>query len=183
MTNQSIAKRYAKALFDIGEERGQLDTFAASMEQLGRLVTENEEIKELINSYFVSISKKKEVMNEILANEDIMIRNFIDLLLDKNRAMNIPAICEAFEILMEEKASILHATVKSAVPLDAAQVEQIEQKFSSLTNQTVKAKVTVDPSLIGGVTVRVGDKVYDGSLAHQLHKLGDTLKKGEDAVR
>lgn len=179
MTNQSVAKRYARALFAIGEEQDKLASFDESLRGLAALATTNEEVKELLASHFISISRKKEVMGAILADDDPLIRNFVYLLLDKNRAMNLVDVCEAFEILMEERENILHASVKSAVPLDGEQVTQIERKFSALTKQTVKAKVTVDQSLIGGVLVRVGDKVYDGTIAHQLVKMGQTLKEAK----
>ena len=177
MTNQTVAKRYAKALFDIGVEQGKLDAFAASMANLAQMIEENEDVKKLLESYFVSISKKKELMCALLQNDDAVIRNFVCLILDKSRGMNLWSICKAFELLMEETENILHATVRSAVPLNPEQVAQIEQKFSSLTNQQVKAEVMVDESLIGGVVVRVGDKVYDGTLARQLSRMGKSLRE------
>ena len=116
-------------------------------------------------------------MEQMIGEMDPMVKNFVNLVVDKRRADSLEAMCESYMGLQEEQANILHAEVVSAVPLTPEQIEKIENKFSGMMGRTVKAETAVDAALIGGVQVRIGDTVYDGSIAHHLKQLNDSLKQ------
>ncbi len=177
MTDRTVAKKYAKALYDIGTEQGKSEIFAENLKELAALLDESREVNEMLSNQAIQTSDKKNAMGVLIADMDLLVRNFVNLVLDKNRADSLLAMCESYMALLEEQANILHAVVKSAVPLTDEQVGKIEDKFSKLMEQTVKAETAVDAALIGGVQVRIGDTVYDGSVAHHLKQLSDSLKE------
>lgn len=177
MTDRTVAKRYAKALYDIGTEQGKSEIFAENLNELAALLTANQEIGAMLLNQSIQNCDKKKAINALLNGMDPMVINFVDLVVDKNRADSLVAMCASYIELMEEQANIARAEIVSAVPLTEEQVKKIEDKFSGIVGQTVKAETTVDASLIGGVQVRIGDTVYDGSLASQLKKLNESLKQ------
>ena len=177
MTDRTVAKKYAKALYDIGTEQGKSEIFAENLKELAALLAESREVTEMLSNQAIQNSDKKNAMGVLIAGMDPLVKNFVNLVLDKNRADSLLAMCESYMALLEEQANILHAVVRSAVPLTAEQVGKIEDKFSKLMEQTVKAEAAVDAALIGGVQVRIGDTVYDGSIAHHLKQLSDSLKE------
>ncbi len=177
MTNKTIARRYAKALFNIGEEQGKVNVFTENLQEVLAVLESNEELAAMIDSHFISITEKKNVVKKFFASFDPMVINFICLILDKGRGLYLRDICSSYQDLQDDAENILHAIVKSAVPLDEEQTKKLEEKFSALTSQTVKVELTVEPALIGGIQVRVGDKVYDGTIARQLQLLGASLKE------
>ena len=177
MTDRTVAKRYAKALYDIGTEQGKSEVFAENLKDLAALLNDNEEVREMLLNQSIQNDEKKKAIALMIADMDPMVRNFVNLVIDKRRADSLEAMCESYMGLLEEQANILHAEVISAVPLTPEQIEKIENKFSGMLGQTVKAETAVDAALIGGVQVRVGDTVYDGSIAHHLKQLNDSLKQ------
>ena len=177
MTDRTVAKRYAKALYDIGTEQGKSEIFAENLNELAALLEANEEVGAMLLNQSIQNDDKKKAINALLNGMEPMVINFVDLVVDKNRAGSLVAMCASYIELMEEQANIARAEIISAVPLTEEQVKKIEDKFSGIVGQTVKAETSVDASLIGGVQVRIGDTVYDGSLASQLKKLNDSLKQ------
>ena len=177
MTDRTVAKRYAKALYDIGMEQGKSEIFANNLKEIDALLNESAEVREMLLNQSIQNDDKKKAMDLLVKDVDPMVRNFLNLVIDKNRVDCLDAMCDCYMGYLEESANILHAEIVSAVPLTEEQVGNIEAKFSGMMNQTVKAETAVDAQLLGGVKVRIGDIVYDGSLAHHLKKLNDTLKQ------
>lgn len=177
MTDRTVAKRYAKALYDIGTEQGKSEIFAENLNELAALLNGNQEVVTMLLNQSIQNDDKKKAINALINGMEPMVVNFVDLVVDKNRAASLVAMCASYIELMEEQANIARAEIVSAVPLTEEQVKKIEDKFSGIVGQTVKAETSVDASLIGGVQVRIGDTVYDGSLANQLKKLNDSLKQ------
>lgn len=177
MTDRTVAKRYAKALYDIGMEQGKSEIFAENLTEIASLLKESAELKEMIQNQSIQNDDKKKAMAVILEGKEPMVCNFVNLVIDKNRADSLEAMCESYMGYREAEANILQAEITSAVPLTEEQIKKIEDKFSGMMNQTVKATAAVDAALIGGVQVRIGDTVYDGSLAHHLKHLNESLKQ------
>lgn len=177
MTDRTVAKRYAKALFAIGEEQGKSEAFAKDMDALKTLVADNEEVQHMLENQSIENSQKKSAMMEMVGDMEPMVKNFISVVLEKGRGNFFVVMCDAYQGFMEAAANTMLATVTSAVPLSQDQVAQIEEKFSELMHMTVKAKTVVDPALVGGVQVMVGDKLFDGTIANQMKQLSEKLKE------
>lgn len=179
MTDKSISRRYAKALFSIGEEQGKIKAFSENLQDFLAVLESNEGLAATLNSYFISNTEKKNVVRATFSSYEPLVINFICLVLDKGRGLYLREICNAYQRLQDDSENILHAIVKSVIPLTEEQKKELEEKFSSLTSQKVKVELSVDPSLIGGLMVRVGDKIYDGTLARQLELMRESLKESK----
>jgi F-type H+-transporting ATPase subunit delta len=170
------ATRYAKALLDVlypsKAEMGldQLRSFLSvlSDQEGARLVLENPTL---------STESRKDLVNKIgnVLNLDSPIRNFLGLLIDRNRLDLLEEIVSTYENLLDEKLGVVQARVTTALELDSKQREEITARLHALTGKKVRMETFVDPSLIGGLVAQVGSTIYDGSIRQQLQTFKNTL--------
>lgn len=178
MINKTIARRYAQAIFDIAREQNAVEKFNQDLKTIVNLIEKNEAIKKFIYGRLVPAEAKKEIIGKILTGEmNQMVVNFIYLILDKSRENYLTGIVDVFDVLAAEEKKIIPAQVLTAIPLTDDQLKKLEEKLSQITKQNVKAQITVEPSLIGGMAVRIGDIVYDGSIVKQLGLLKEHLQQ------
>jgi len=163
------ANRYAKALLDVlypaSAELGleQLVKFSA-------LLSSESQMRQLFENPTIAAERRKAVFNGIAdsLSYEAHIRNFLNLLIERNRLDLLSNIVTAYQKLLDEKLGIVRAQVTSASPLDAAQQKSIATKLEQVTGKQVRVELAVDPALIGGVVARVGSTIYDGSIRQQL---------------
>ena len=170
------ATRYAKALLDVlypnraEMGREQLLKFASVLSQQGdaRLVLENPT---------VSPERRKELLNKIgdALTLDAPIRNFLGLLVERNRLDLTDEIASTYETLLDERLGVVKARITSALELDSRQREEVAARLQTLTGKKVRMEVSVDPSLIGGLVAQVGSTIYDGSIRQQLQTFRNSL--------
>ncbi|ATW25979.1 ATP synthase F1 subunit delta [Candidatus Formimonas warabiya] len=177
MINKTVARRYAQALFEIAKNHNALDKYAADLKLIMELMESREDLKKFFYGPLVPGAAKKDLIKKAVSGAvDPMVFNFINLIIDKSREIFLADIVEEFNQFLAAENQTLTAKVRSAVALTEAQTGQLEDKLSRLTGKKVKAAVNVDPSLIGGIVVRIGDTVYDGSIAKQLNILKEHLQ-------
>jgi F-type H+-transporting ATPase subunit delta len=176
----AIAKRYAKALVQIGSEAGTVDRFNADLGKFSALLTESRELAQVFGNPAYGIESKTEIMKELVARVQVspIVSNLLMLLLERGRLSVLPLIAESYGTMADELSGIVRPTLTSGLPLDAAQIEEIKAALAQSTGKKVELKVEVDPSLIGGVITKIGGKVFDGSVRTQLARIQDTLQKG-----
>jgi F-type H+-transporting ATPase subunit delta len=177
MINKTISRRYAQAIFAIAEEQNQIEEYARDLETVIQLIESNEDLKSLIYGRLVPLNAKKEVASRIFEGINPMVANFISVVLDKSRENYLVAILDVFNELVAEKNMIMQAQVRTAAPLTEEQVSSLEERLSQVTGRNIKAKVLVEPSLLGGISVRIGDILYDGSILKQLSLLKEHLQQ------
>jgi len=173
MANAQVAKRYARALFELAREQGRLDAVYADLLNIAALFAERrEQIQSLIEPYGMTPDNRKKLWRAALNGkaEPIVLR-FIEFIIDKGRNPLLVDIIEAFTRLYNEEKNILAVEIRAAHVLEQRQVEAITQRLAQRFGKKIQEKVKVDPSLIGGFQVRVGDVVYDYSINHQLDTL------------
>lgn len=180
MSTNAIAKRYAKALVQIGSEAGTVDGFNAELARFSSLISDSRELSAVFANPAYGIGDKKEILSALAARVELspMVSNLMMLLLERGRLSALPQIAECYGTFADELAGVIRPTVTSGLPLDAAQIEQVRAALAQSTGKTVELKVEVDPSLIGGVVTKIGGKVFDGSVRTQLARIQDTLQKG-----
>ena len=173
MTAGSVAKRYAKALFEIGQEKNNLLALLNQVQQLAELWRENETLKSVMANPQVATETRRKVWIEIASRSGInkTCRNFLNLLIDKSRLSELPAIARELLALTDEKENRLRAELHSAAPISDEVITRLKSALERLTGKVVILNTTIDPALIGGVVTRVGDTLYDGSIKSQLSKL------------
>ena len=170
------ATRYAKALLDVlypdraEMGREQLIKFASVLSEQSdaRLVLENPTF---------SPERRKELLNKIgdALTLDAPIRNFLGLLVERNRLDLTDEIVSTYETLLDEKLGVVKARITSALELDSRQREEVAARLQTLTGKKVRMEVSVDPSLIGGLVAQVGSTIYDGSIRQQLQTFRNSL--------
>jgi len=163
------ANRYAKALLDVlypaNAEIGldQLVRFSALLES-------EPQMRQLFENPTVAADRRKAVFGKIadsLAYQSF-VRNFLNLLIERNRLDLLGDIVNAYQKLLDEKLGLVRAHITSATPLDSVQQKELAAKLENVTGKQVRVELSVDPSLIGGVVAQVGSTIYDGSIRQQL---------------
>ncbi len=175
MSAKRIASRYAKSLLDLAKESNNLEVVFSDMQSLEKAV-ENRDLYLMLKSPIINTKKKKDVATKIFgANFDKMSSAFIDIIITKGREEHLPEIATEFIAQYNTYKSISSAVLTSATPLTEAALASIKAKLleSNITNETVNITTKVDPNILGGFIIEVGDKLYDASVAHKL----ETLKK------
>jgi F-type H+-transporting ATPase subunit delta len=180
LSTNAIARRYAKALVQLATEEGGVEKFHAELTAVNSVLADNHNFWVILISPAYRIEAKREMLLELITKLDISItvKNFMLLILEKNRLNYLPQIVDSFGMFADELSGVIRPTITSAMPLDDAQVEGIKSALAKSIGKKVVMKLEVDPSLIGGVVTKIGDKAFDGSLKTQLSKIGDILQKG-----
>ncbi|MBW1729881.1 MAG: F0F1 ATP synthase subunit delta [Deltaproteobacteria bacterium] len=181
MISSKISRRYAKALFGIGREDGNYEAYGKCLEEFSRFCNENETFYRVISSKIFSTEERKNVLEAVLAKSDFpdVVKNFLRVLLDKDRIAAIADITDYYRKLTDEVSNITRARIITARPLKEDALEKLKQGLERLTGKMVIPQVSEDGSLIGGVVVQIGDMVLDGSVKAQLEGLKESLKRGE----
>jgi F-type H+-transporting ATPase subunit delta len=180
VTNRKIARRYAKALMNIGQEDGNYDTYWKELDDFSSLFQREEHLREVLRNPTFNIPRRQAIIKEIstrLGLSPVTI-NFLQLLVDKDRMMYLPDITSLYRELVDEAAGRARVKLVTAHDLAKKKIEELTQGLQSLVGKTVIMEVETDPSLIGGVVARIGDTVYDGSVKRQLERLKEILAKG-----
>jgi F-type H+-transporting ATPase subunit delta len=173
----SIARRYARAMLEIGVADGNFERLGREVRALARALKSSQELTVALTNPAFPKSDREKILRAILQRlgASQMVVNFTRLLLDRERLVVLPDISRELDALIDARAGRVAAQVRSAVPLDAGQRERLTQALEQLSGKKVEIKIDHDPSLLGGVVAKVGDTVYDGSLKTQLERMKQTL--------
>lgn len=184
--NESRAfKRYAEAFFDLMSEKNLVDAAIADLREILRYYQEVEDFKILMEHQGIPAGSKKDTLRKLFEGiVQSLTLNFLFLLCDKHREAGLPDICQHFFTLDQQARNVAEAFVRSAVPLSEEDLEAVRLRLCQVTGSEIRVNYHVDPSLLGGVVARIGDRVYDGSLAHRLSRLKEHIMgQGLDELR
>lgn len=165
-----IASRYAKSLLELAHEQGKLDTVMGDIKVLQESA-ENRDLYLMLKSPIVNGGKKKQVFQALFGESfDKMTMGFLNIIVNKGRENFLPEIANEFVEQYRKFKNISTVKVTSAKPLSADALDKIKTKLlaSNSTSENVEIETQVDPSLIGGFVIEIGDKLYDSSVAHKL---------------
>ncbi|MGE0547979.1 MAG: ATP synthase F1 subunit delta [Kofleriaceae bacterium] len=179
MVTGSLARRYARAVMQLGTQGGNLDRISNDLRTLAKAMRESPELVSSLTNPAIRRADRKKVVDALLQRviAQPQTKNLVLLLLDGERMSSLPAISRELDAMVEAKGGRVTAEIVSAKPLDPSQLSQITAALEKLSGKKVDATRREDPSLLGGVVAKVGDKVYDGSLRTQLRNLRDELTK------
>ena len=179
MVRGAAARRYAKALFELAKETGQLAEVADELTSMGDLLEGNPELHDALFRPLHPVAQRRAVLDGVTdrIGASTMVQSFFSLLIDQRRLIDFPAIREEVERLASEDAGLRRAEVVSAGALRDDQLERLRRALSHRTGGEVEVSVRVDSSLLGGVIAKVGDLVFDGSLRTQLRQLRANLTR------
>jgi F-type H+-transporting ATPase subunit delta len=175
----TIARKYAKALLEIGRREKNHELLGKDLDRLGGLLQENKEMRMVLFSPFYPAPRRKAIARSI--GESLGLSkstlDFINLLIERDRMDHFPAIVRSYEGLCDEVSNRLRASLASAEKLPPQLVGEIKTQMESSTGKEVILSIQEDPSLIGGVVTKIGNTIYDGSLKTQLLKAKENLYK------
>jgi F-type H+-transporting ATPase subunit delta len=176
--NTILAKRYAKALFAVGNEEDAIEEYAQSLGQLAALFAEVPEVVDGLTNPLYPLEVRVKVSQDIMqaAKGSPIMTRFLTLLVEKKRAAALPDIAEAFQGLVDADNNISRGTVVSAIELSPELKGKVESTLNKLTGKQVTLTAEVDASIIGGIIAKVGDLVLDGSLKSQLNGLKESIQ-------
>jgi len=178
--NNTLAKRYAKALVQLGAEEGQLDRFREELAGLNHLFSAGTSLRSLFADPAVTAGRKRGIMQALITKSACaeLVGNFLMLLVDKNRVAFLSQIISAYDRLADERLGIIRPRISSAFSLNDGQVAAIKSALEKRSNKKVEPQVHIDTSLIGGVVIQIGDTAFDSSVKTQLKRIQDQLQKG-----
>jgi F-type H+-transporting ATPase subunit delta len=170
---KSAGFQYANALADIALAEGAAEPAAKQLHDFGAAYAESAQLRTFLASPAVSVEAKHAVVEKIVARlgASKIIRNFLFVLADHRRTHLIPEVIAAFHQVIRQRQGIAEAEISSAVEMSAAQKKVMAATLAQLTGKKIEAKFALDPGLLGGAVVRIGDTIYDGSLRSRLNEM------------
>jgi F-type H+-transporting ATPase subunit delta len=174
---EEIAEVYARALFEAAKENGVLDRVHDELGQFADALDEDRELQVYFFSPYFTSEEKKEGVRKIVADADERTLNFLELLAERHRMPVLPRIRRDFESRWADEHKLLPVTVTSAVQLDDELVQEIGRRIEEQTGRTVELSANVDPEVLGGLIVRVGNMVLDASVRNRLESLRKQVVK------
>jgi F-type H+-transporting ATPase subunit delta len=174
-----VAGRYASALFDLAQESGAIDNVAADLELFEALVQENTDLARLVKSPVFSADQQVNAVSAVLTSAKIggIASNFIRLVARNRRLFLILPMIDAFRSLAAAARGEVVAEVQVAEPLSDKHLGVLKQALDDVTGKKVRVDVKVDPSLIGGLVVRLGSKMIDASVKSKLSSIKHAMKE------
>jgi len=181
LSGSKVSRRYAKALLSLGQQDGQYESYGKGLQAFVEYCKATPDFFAVISNKIFSVEDRKKVLDFVLKKSEFpsMVNNFLKLLLEKNRIGAIPDITDYYVKLTDALSNVTRADILTAKPLKTQALEKLKKTLSDLTSKEVRFEVKVDESLIGGLVVKIGDLVLDGSVKAQLEGLKESLKRGE----
>ncbi|MSP61164.1 MAG: ATP synthase F1 subunit delta [Myxococcales bacterium] len=173
----SIARRYAKALLEIGVANKTFDALNREVENAASTFASSQELATALDNPIFPLSKRKGLLEEIARRLALskVVRNFLLLLLERGRITALPAIARELRALVDQHAGRVRARISTARPLAASVEARLKAALEKRTGKAVIIEKVEDPSLLGGIVTQIGDLVYDGSVRTQLQNLRQQL--------
>jgi F-type H+-transporting ATPase subunit delta len=178
MRSQAVARRYAEALLALAQERGLVEKLDAESKALAELFGDRQ-LRAFFTAPQIPAERKKQALDKALRGKvDGVMLNLTRLLVDKDRIAHLPEIMREFDRLTDELRGVEEVTIVSAQPLTGEQQQQVVDNLKRFSAYgTLRVKTEVDTTLLGGVMVKLGSRVLDGSIASRLDDLRQSLGK------
>ncbi|WP_391207508.1 F0F1 ATP synthase subunit delta [Psychrobacillus sp. L4] len=176
MSNSTAAKRYAIALFELAQQKNELRSVEEDLRELKIVWNTNKELNTLFTSPKLSLDKKKELIRQIFTTANPIVINTLLVLIDKKRLGEVGNIINEFMTLSNEAQGVADAKVYSTRALTEEERTNISIAFAkNVGKQSLRIENIVDPSIIGGIRVQIGNRIYDSSLITKLDRLKRNL--------
>lgn len=174
---EEIASVYARSLYEVATDGGRLDDVREQIGQFADALEETRDLQVFFFSPYFSSEEKKDALGRAIEGADDSVRNFLELLVEKHRMPAIFRIRRELDRLWEKANQLLPVTITSAVELDGSTVEHIGNAIGEQTGRKVELTTTVDPDVLGGIVLRVGNSILDASIRNRLEQLRRQVAK------
>ncbi|WP_077614207.1 F0F1 ATP synthase subunit delta [Caenibacillus caldisaponilyticus] len=175
--SETVAKRYAAALFEVAKERDIIDAVESQMQLVADTVGGHDELKRMLRHPQIDRNDKKAVLEKIFKDEvNPEVLNLLKILVDRGRVNLLDDIKEQYTVIANDYKGIVEVTVTTASPLNEAEEKKLAEAFERHFNKKLRIHAKTDPKIIGGVLVKVGNRLYDGTLVGKLNRFAKELK-------
>ncbi len=168
---EEIAAVYARSLFEVAKEQDKLEDVRAQLGEFADAMHDSRELQTFFFSPYFSTQEKDDGLDRAVSGADPIVVNFLKLLIENHRMPVIFRVRRGYEDLWEQENRLLPVQVTSAVELDRATVKSIGDRIAEQTGQKVDLSASVEPDILGGIVVRVGNQVLDASIRNRLEQL------------
>jgi F-type H+-transporting ATPase subunit delta len=174
---EEIADVYARSLFEVAKENDVLDRVHDELGEFADALDEDRQLQVFLFSPYFSSQEKREGVRKVVSDADERVVNFLELLAERHRMPALFRIRREFDSMWAEENQLLPVTVTSAVELDEGLVSEIGDRIQEQTGRKVELSSTVDPDVLGGLRVQVGNMVLDGTVRNRLERLRKQVAK------
>ncbi len=171
MASPTASRRYAKAVLLLADEAKQAEQVLAELRGVRSTIEASSELRALLNSPVIKPEKKASILKAVFSSASELMVRLIDLLAERQKLGLLPEIASHLELLYNDANGIAEVTLTTVEPLDAAQTNAVKAALELKTGKKITIRSQTDPALLGGITVQLGDTMYDGSVRHSLEKL------------
>jgi ATP synthase F1 delta subunit len=178
---EELAQVYARSLFEVALEQGKLDLLREQLAQFADALQGNRDLRIFFFSPYFSTKEKQDALRRLLVDADPRFVNFLELLIENHRTPVIFRVRRAFEHMWEQENRLLPVEITSAIELDEATTGSVAQRIGESAGRRVTLTTRVDPAIIGGIVVRVGNSILDASIRNRLEQLRRQVAHGASA--
>jgi F-type H+-transporting ATPase subunit delta len=175
---QELAEVYARALFLVAREHGKLDLLREQLGQFADALQKHRELAVFFFSPYFSTQEKEQALGRLLVDADVHLVNFLRLLIENHRMPVIFRARQEYEKLWQEENRMLPVEITSAIELDPATTESVGRRIGERAGRKVMLAVKVDPDILGGIVVRIGNSILDASIRNRLEQLRRAVAQG-----
>jgi F-type H+-transporting ATPase subunit delta len=168
---EEIAAVYARSLFEVAQEQSKLDTVREQLGAFADALNDSRELQTFFFSPYFSTAEKTDGLDRAVTDADPVVVNFLKLLIENHRTPAVFRVRREFDRLWQEENKLLPVQVTSAVALDQATVNQIGDRIAQQTGRKIELSASVEPEILGGIVVRVGNSILDASIRSRLEQL------------
>ncbi len=178
MENKQLIKKYALSLYEVGKKEDALDDVQKGIEALNSLYKSSSTFRYLLLTKKIAENDKKKILLDVLKDYcSKYVLELIFIIIDKGDIKSLSNVIDRFFVVMNNESGIVPVRIITSSALGSDEIESLVKNIESKLNRKVSAKNEVDPSIIGGIKLMVGNKVVDGSISHQLKKIKYTLEQ------
>jgi F-type H+-transporting ATPase subunit delta len=174
---EEIAQVYSRSLFEVAQGHGNLDRIKDELDAFADALADNRELSVFFFSPYFSTQEKEDGLRRTVVDADPTLTNFLQVLIENHRLPVIHRIRRQFDVLWDHENKRLPVEVTSAVELDRSVIEALEARIREQTGQTVELASIVNPDILGGIVLRVGNSILDASVRHRLEQLRKEVAK------
>ena len=175
---EELAQVYGRALFEVAEEQDKLDLLREQLGQFVDALASNRDLELFFFSPYFSTAEKQAALGGLLDGADERLLSFLELLIENHRMPVILRIRREYERLWEDEKKLLPVVLTSAVQLDERTVADLSARIGERTGRTVQLTTEVEPDILGGIVVRVGNSILDASIRNRLEQLRARVASG-----
>jgi F-type H+-transporting ATPase subunit delta len=168
---EEIAQVYARSLFEVASEQDKLDTISEQLGQFADALEQNRDVAVFFFSPYFSVQEKKDGLRRSVEGADPVFVNFLEALIERHRMPAIYRIRTEFEVLSDKSKKLLPVQVTSAIELDRQLVQDLGRRIGEQTGNEIQLSSRVDPEILGGIVLRVGNFILDASIRTRLEQL------------